>query len=555
MKKIIFGIAFLFVFLFPVFASNEFITLSDDLFIDVSKEKEIMTSFSDDYDLSYSVSSDIDQQMVLLTKKVTYLLLGDFNNQNESYNDYYIRHQEYLRMRYNPVVVDGDTDSQEYKDDILSGISIPGMFLMLNNLGIIYDSFGDIRISRNDSLIISMVTLPNVKIKEENKDKPMEYKLVSTNLVLYYFFKEINGEYKLYYIMGETKDELDDYINESIENEVSNKVSVMPAYNSSLSAIYNYSATNLVNSNLNSNNVITLNAYYNSYIIGSANGFFINNGLVVTTWNFLENALINAQYITLKDNDNTFYEIDGIVTINTKSDIALLKLKKNTNNIIQLGDSTSLKENDLVSAVSSKTGVGLNIQPGVVVTNDGYIQSVLPLSLYDEGSILVDKDGLVVGMNTAKSINTTISYAIPSAALQEIQDKFNNINFEDVKAIPFDKIKEEYYYIFLSNEKANNTIPDSKWKKYSKIGDIENAIKLKLISGNYKDNVVSLRYYNETSSYIDSMALSLLFRNNLIEEGYKEVLASYDKYIYESNDYQIIIMKEFNYLIIVMVEL
>ena len=55
---------------------------------------------------------------------------------------------------------------------------------------------------------------------------------------------------------------------------------------------------NIYNNNVN--NVVFLNGYYNNSVIASANGFFINNGLIVTTWNFLEKALINGQYIYKK---------------------------------------------------------------------------------------------------------------------------------------------------------------------------------------------------------------------------------------------------------------
>ena len=41
----------------------------------------------------------------------------------------------------------------------------------------------------------------------------------------------------------------------------------------------------------------------------------------------------------------------------------------------------------------------------------------------------------------------------------------------------------------------------------------------------------------------------------LIDDGYKEILNSSKKSIYENNKYQIIIIEEFDYLIVVMVKL
>ena len=51
------------------------------------------------------------------------------------------------------------------------------------------------------------------------------------------------------------------------------------------------------------------------------------------------------------------------------------------------------------------------------------------------------------------------------------------------------------------------------------------------------------------------MQLSVNFKEQLIKDGYKEVLNSITKCIYENKKYKIIIMNEFDYLIIVMVKL
>ena len=51
------------------------------------------------------------------------------------------------------------------------------------------------------------------------------------------------------------------------------------------------------------------------------------------------------------------------------------------------------------------------------------------------------------------------------------------------------------------------------------------------------------------------MQLAITFKEQLLEDGYKEVLNSSTKCIYENEEYKIIIMDEFDYLIIVMVKL
>ena len=77
----------------------------------------------------------------------------------------------------------------------------------------------------------------------------------------------------------------------------------------------------------------------------------------------------------------------------------------------------------------------------------------------------------------------------------------------------------------------------------------------KLVKASYKDNIVSLRYKNSISNYISSMQLAVSFKEQLINDGYKEILKSSSKCIYENGKYQIVIMEEFDYLIVMMVVL
>ena len=554
-------------------ANNQFsFKISNVTFGEDSKKNTVTSSFNDAYNLSASIKNeetDLEKNIKQLTKKTTYLLLGDFNNKNETSENYYKRHQEYLDLRYNPDIPKDentssgfDEDSQEYKDDIVSGVTVPSIFLQLNELDIIYNSYGDIRITQNNEIIISSITLPNVKMKSQSNNNPMEYEMIETNLILYYYFKELNGEYKLYYLFGETTEDLNDYIEVLENNETKSMMAIAPTYDSNLSTIYNYDKLNNLTDeeinniyNLNENKIVYLNAYYNNSITSSANGFFINDGLIVTTWHFLEKALIEAQYITASANNGNNYIIEGIVTANPETDVAVIKIENPSENHVNLVNFKELQVEDPAIIISSKLGSGLTVQKGIITSLDNYIQTSIPLVESDEGSPLFDKNGNVIGINTAQSTNSSLSLATNTEILKEIQDKFNNIKFNEIDAISFNELKEKYYYINYNDETIKNNIPKNKWKKYSKIGNIEQNIKLELIKANYKDNIVSLRYKNEISNYISNMQLAITFKEQLLEDGYKEVLNSSTKCIYENEEYKIIIMDEFDYLIIVMVKL
>ena len=570
MKKIIFSLILIIFSVISVYAlSNNFtINHNEFSFLENETNKSFFNEFNDDYELTNSIEfseSDVEKEIEELTKKIVFLLLGRFNNTNESSEEYYKRYNEYLDLRYAPEIPKDensytgyDENSQEYKDDTFSRISVPGIFKVFDELKVNYSSFGNIQVLIEDDVIISSIILPNVLIKEEDKSNPLEYVNVQTNITIYCFFKELNGEYKLYHLFGEIYDNLDDYFTQVENDEKSKSMQISTSYDSQLKDIYDFSkvyalTTNQLDGiyNSNSNNIVVLNSYYNNYLVASANGFFINDGLVVTTWKYIEKSLGEAQFMAIRDNNGNSYKIDGIVTVNMDTDVAVLKLKDKVNNKVVLGDYKQLNKEDPVISISSKTGVGLSLQSGIVVSTDGYINTSIPMVKSDEGSPLFNSLGQVVGMNTSNQVNTSISLAINSDILKEIQNKFNNVSFEDIKCVSFDKLKENYY-VKYNDEKVKKDIPTLKWNKYSKIGDIENTISLELVKANYKDGVVSLRYHNVFSDYLDTMSFANAFKEQLIKDGFKEKLKSSKKCIYENNKYQVVIISEFDYLIVVM---
>lgn len=548
--------------------SNNFKLDTSELSYTKNSKKDIVVSnFRKEYQLTNSISNEnteLEEEIKNLTKKTTYLLFGDFNNINESSEDYYKRKQDFYALRYNPEVpkddsniIGLDVNSQEYKDDLISGMAIPQIFNQAAELNMLYDSYGDIRITINDSIIISSITLPKVKIKEPSKTEPMNYDYIETNYVMNYYYKQLNGQWKLYYLYGESTDDISSYFKE-VEKKESKTMAVVPSYQSQLSTIYNFdkldkmpeSELNNIYNN-NQNNVVYLNSYYNNKVVASANGFFINSGLIVTTWNYLEKSLINAQYITIKGN-NTNYELVGIVTANPETDVAVLKVESTTS-AVKVGDYKQTSIEDPAIILSSRVGTGLIIQTGIIISNTDYIQTSIPLTNTDEGSPLFNQAGEVIGINTSKTTNSSISIAVNSAVLKEIQDKFNVL--DNIESITFEELKEKYYYEKINTENIKNSIPKNKWRKYSKIGNIENTIRMELVKASYKDGIVSLRYKNNISDYISSMQLAASFKEQLVKDGYKEITNNPTKTIYKNNKYQVIIMDEFDYLIIVMVML
>lgn len=551
-------------------AKTEGIIINDETFLFDNKENNILLNFDSNFEVENNNNDkdyELRQTIIELTKRTTYLLLGESNNKNESSESYFKRHKEYLQLRYNPKIPEDknslmglDQNSQEYKDDILSGISVPGMFLKLSELEVEYDTYGKIQVSviDNDN-VFSTITLTGVTMKEQDEENPMNYNIIKTNLTMYYYFKKIDNEYKLLYLYGETEDDIKEYIDSN--NERRGTLSKDADYNSKLEDIYDFSKANAITDNIlnniydnNKSKIVFLNSVCNTGTVTTANGFFISEELLATTYNYIENSLIKAQGITISDSLGTVYELDGIVTMNAENDIAILKVKNKNQDYIKVIDIDKIEKEDAVITLSSKEGVGLNTSKGIVTTVDNDIQTSLPVVEEMQGGPLFSPDGNLVGMINSKAFNKSISFATNIDIIKKYYDKFNTENYDDVKATSFDVLKKNYY-IKYSEEKLINNIPEREWRKFNKIEDIEKTIGLKLIKGSYKEGIISLRYKNEVSSYINTMMFADEYGANLKNKGYKEKQISNSKVIYENKKYQIIIMTEFDYLIIVMVKL
>lgn len=536
-------------------AAKNFTITSTNLSFNNSKQEAITKEFNKKYDLSYKISSkdeELKKEITSLTKKVTYLLLGEMNEDEETPEEYYNRHKEYLKLRYAPKIPKDentftgyDEKSQEYKDDLVSGAVVPSLFLTINELKIKYNTFGDIRVVETDGGMLAVSSIPNIKLKVASTENPKEYELQETNLTLFYYFKKNGTDYQLYYLSGET------YTDESDEITSSSNLNLAYDY-SKLNSLTQADIDNVTN--IAKENVMYLTSNYNNYVVGHANAIVINKGLLVTTWSFIEEALTNAQYITIIDSNNNTHQLDGIVTANINSDIAVLKLKEQTQNNIKITDSDKLLSNDPSILVAYQPGK-LTTRKGIITANDGYIQTSIPITLEEVGSPILDKDGNLIGMTTKEIINSQTSVSIPSNALKEVQDLFNSIEFTKIKTVSFDKLKESYYYVKYAEEIEKTNIPENVWNRYKEIGNIDKTVNIDLVKSSYKNKVLSLRYKNNAKEYIPTMQLVSSFTNKLKEQGYKKISESNTKVIYKNNKYQVTIMEEFDYLIIVMVKL
>ena len=185
---------------------------------------------------------------------------------------------------------------------------------------------------------------------------------------------------------------------------------------------------------------------------------------------------------------------------------------------------------------------------------NGKIKNMFALSSSDIGSALFNEYNEVIGFNVGDKLYSELSYANSTNYLKGIQNKLINTNYEDIKYTDINKFKENYY-IDINEEKVYNELDKDKWNSIKGIGNLDKNITMKLVKSSYKDGIVSLRYYNDTKGMLNSIYLVSNFTEELLKNGYELTFYNDQKYIYKNDEYQIILKDNFNYLIILIMEI
>ena len=288
----------------------------------------------------------------------------------------------------------------------------------------------------------------------------------------------------------------------------------------------------------------------NSY----GSGFYLREGIIVTTWSLFLQMLTNSEYIYVNDAKGNTYDILGVVAAQIDYDVVVLKIDKNSGKGVSIGSSTKLELDDKLFMINSKNNNGFQISYGSFISlNNGKLSNLFLLSNSDVGGALFNEEGQVVGFNVGDKTNSELSYANSTDYLKELQDILNNQDYSKISYTLLETYKQDYYTEF-EEEKKYNKIANEVWNDYRKIGNLGNEITLPLIKASYVDGIVSLRYENNTSNLIDSIYLVSSFTENLINDGYEFTYSDNYKKIYKNNEYKIIIKSSLDYLIILIME-
>ncbi|SCB60786.1 serine protease Do [Rhizobium aethiopicum] len=169
------------------------------------------------------------------------------------------------------------------------------------------------------------------------------------------------------------------------------------------------------------------------HAVALGSGFIISPaGVIVTNNHVIDNALDIK--VTLDDGTELPAKLIGT---DPKSDVAVLKIEAGKPlQTIGWGDSDRLKLGDQILAIGNPFGIGTTVTAGIVSARgrdlhsgpyDDFIQIDAPINHGNSGGPLVDREGKVVGINTAiyspNGGSVGVGFAIPSDEAKAIVAK------------------------------------------------------------------------------------------------------------------------------------
>lgn len=154
------------------------------------------------------------------------------------------------------------------------------------------------------------------------------------------------------------------------------------------------------------------------------------DGYIVTNNHVIDGA--DKIIVSLPDDKKEY--IAKIIGVDSRTDLAVIKIEHPNLSFIKFADSSLVKVGDLVFAIGNPFGVGETITQGIVSAlnktgigiNDyeNFIQTDASINPGNSGGALVDSRGALIGINTAilskSGGNQGIGFAIPSDMVKRI---------------------------------------------------------------------------------------------------------------------------------------
>ncbi len=163
---------------------------------------------------------------------------------------------------------------------------------------------------------------------------------------------------------------------------------------------------------------------------GVGTGFIISpDGMIATNYHVIG----EARPIKVQLADGSEHKVTEVHASDRKLDLALIKIDAGDLPVLKLGDSSGLKQGQLVAALGNPVGLKHSVVSGVVsgvreIDGRKMIQLAIPLEGGNSGGPLLDMEGRVHGILTMKSLVTAnLGFAVAINHLKPLIEKPNPI--------------------------------------------------------------------------------------------------------------------------------
>ncbi|MDR2636103.1 MAG: Do family serine endopeptidase [Campylobacteraceae bacterium] len=161
-----------------------------------------------------------------------------------------------------------------------------------------------------------------------------------------------------------------------------------------------------------------------SGVVISSDGYIVTNNHVVNG--------ADEIIVTLSDSSKEYKA--KIIGLDSKTDLAVIKIDEKNLQTIPFANSDNLQEGDVVFALGNPFGIGSTITQGIIsalnknrmgiTTYENFIQTDASINPGNSGGALIDSRGALIGINSAilsrSGDNNGIGFAIPSNTVKNI---------------------------------------------------------------------------------------------------------------------------------------
>jgi len=241
---------------------------------------------------------------------------------------------------------------------------------------------------------------------------------------------------------------------------------------------------------------VLINCYDSSGTpISQGSGFYIGEGVIATNYHVVS----SAKKIVIETQDDKKYDIEGIISSDVVTDLALLKTRTKPNMpILKLGFNKPSVKGQQIVTISSPEGLKNTVADGIISgfrneRGTDLIQISAPITYGSSGSPLFNMYGNVIGVNSSGMDLGNLNFAV---SINHIYDWFTRISGQAFANIP--------------------TIGRENYTKDSSISDteIKNVLNTIVKNFNSEDAVAyqkNFYYKNNTISDREKESLEYLF--------------------------------------------